>query len=439
MKKVLLFVLGLMMNMVPAMAEGAVYTAEYVDLGHQSAVVYQPTEKTARSGVGIVVMHSDEDYMGFLPNPELAKRGYTVVATAPKEGKVISEKLLNIKACVDYLRQQPGIKKVILLGHSGGATVMTAYQLVAEKGQEAFVGKLYNDWSEKLANLPKADGVMLLDANFGNSLMTLLSLDPNITEQDKGRNTMVRYNPKDTAQGYVQGGKSTYTSAFVARYNQAQRRRLLTLTSMAKERLALIEAGKGKFVDDEPFVVAGAAQMRFYNKLFPQDLSLLSHTKQAWPVIKADGSVENEIVRSVRAPFGAIGSADRLTAALNTTVRGFLSTCAITTEANFRVNENGLQGVHWSSNINNPIGNSEGITVPSLFMGMTGSYEYLAAEEIYNHSASTDKTIAFVEGASHNFTPDNEAERYNSTSYGDTVKHLFDYIDQWLNARFAQQ
>ena len=436
MKKILLFVMGLMMNMVPAMAEDTVYSAEYVRLNQQSAVVYQPTTKTTKTCIGVVVMHSDEDYMGFLPNPELAKRGYTVIATAPKQGKLISEKLLNIKACVAYLRQQPGIKKVILLGHSGGATVMTAYQLVAEKGKAAFDGKLYNDWSEKLANLPKADGVMLLDANFGNSLMTLLSLDPNITEQDKGNNTSVRYNLKDTTQGYVLGGNSVYSSSFVSNYNQAQRSRLLTLMARANERLALIEAGKGKFSDDEPFVVAGAAQMRFYNKLFPQDLSLLSHTKKPWSVIKADGSIENKIVRSVRAPFGMIGSSERLTASLNTTVRGFLSMYAISTDANFRVNENGLQGVHWTSNINNPIGNSEGITVPCLFMGMTGSYEYLAAEEIYHHSASTDKTIAFVEGASHNFTPDKDAEKYNNTSYGDTVKHLFDYVDNWLNTRF---
>ena len=129
---------------------------------------------------------------------------------------------MNIKACVAYLRQQPDIKKVILLGHSGDATVMTAYQLVAEKGKEAFEGKLYNDWSEKLANLPKADGVMLLDANFGNSVMTLLSLDSNITEQDKGNNVTIRYNLKDAANGYVAGGNSIYKNSFVSSYNQAQ-------------------------------------------------------------------------------------------------------------------------------------------------------------------------------------------------------------------------
>ena len=438
MKKIMFFILGLMLNIVPAMAKGEGYSAQYVNLGHQSAVVYQPTMKSVKTGVGIVVMHSDEDYMGFLPNPELSKRGYTVIATVPNQSKVISEKLLNIKACVKYLRSQPGIKKVILLGHSGGATVMTAYQLVAEKGKAAFEGKLYDDWSEKLTDLPKADGVMLLDANFGNSLMTLLSLDANIGEQNEGTNETERFNLKDPANGYVAGGNSVYKDSFVASYNHAQRNRLLKLMAMANDRLEKIEAGKGRFADDEPFVVAGAAQMRFYNKLFPQDLSLLAHTKKAWSVIKADGSIKNEIVRSVRAPFGMIGSSERLTASLNTTVRGFLSTCAINTDEDFRVNVNGLQGVHWNSNINSPIGNIEGITVPSLFMGMTGSYEYLAAEEIYNHSAASDKTIAFVEGAGHNFTPDRDAEKYNNTNYGDTVKNLFDYVDNWLNARFCK-
>lgn len=436
MRKFMLFILGLMLNMVPALAEGEGYSACYVSLGHQSAVVYQPTMKSAKTGIGIVVMHSDQDYMGFLPNPELSKRGYTVIATVPTPGKIISEKLLNIKACVEYLRNQPDIRKVILLGHSGGATVMTAYQLVAENGKAAFKGKLYDDWNEKLADLPKADGVMLLDANFGNSLMTLLSLDANIGEQTEGMNETGLFNLKDPANGYVAGGNSVYKASFVASYNHAQRDRLQKLMAMANDRLVKIKAGKGHFADDEPFVVAGAEQMRFYNKLFPQDLSLLAHTKKAWPVIKADGSVKTEVVKSVRAPFGMIGSSERMAASLNTTVRGFLSTCAITTDEDFRVNADGLQGVHWNSNINSPIGNIEGISVPSLFMGMTGSYEYLAAEEIYNHSASTDKTIAFVEGAGHNFTPDKQAERYNGTSYGDAVKHLFDYVDSWLESRF---
>lgn len=63
MRKIMLFILGLMLNMVPALAEGDGYFACYVSLGHQSAVVYQPAMKSAKIGSGIVVMHSDQDYM----------------------------------------------------------------------------------------------------------------------------------------------------------------------------------------------------------------------------------------------------------------------------------------------------------------------------------------------------------------------------------------
>ena len=38
---------------------------------------------------------------------------------------------------MDYLRKYPGVKKIVLWGHSGGATVMTAYQDIAENGVAA--------------------------------------------------------------------------------------------------------------------------------------------------------------------------------------------------------------------------------------------------------------------------------------------------------------
>lgn len=44
----------------------------------------------------------------------------------------------------------------------------------------------------------------------------------------------------------------------------------------------------------------------------------------------------------------------------------------------------------------------------------------------------------FVEGAGHNFTPARDAEKYNKTSYGDTVKKLFDYVNNWLSERFVK-
>lgn len=411
------------------------YKTTFVDLGHQSAVLYQPVLKVEKSSIGIVVMHSDDDYLGFCANSELSKRGYTVLATLPAKGKNMEPKLLNIKAAVDYLRQDPNIRKVVLLGHSGGATVMTAYQLLAEQGLKALSGKIYTDYSTKVANLPKADGMLLLDANWGNSLMALMSLDPNITGQGCGMNVAKKLDLADVAVGYNPNGSSNYTEAFRKAFNQGQRDRLMNLMASASARLSAIKAGKGEFSDDEPFVVAGGCQIRPFNKLFPQDLQLMAHTKEAWPVIKADGSVKVEIARSVRAPMKPDATSESLAAAEVTTVRGYLSSCAITVGEDFRVREDRIDGVQWNSNINTPVGNVEGITVPLMCMGMTGSWEYLASESIYAHSASKDKSLGFVEGASHMFWPDNDAELYNHTKYGDTVKHLFDYVDRWLEAK----
>jgi hypothetical protein len=67
-------------------------------------------------------------------------------------------------------------------------------------------------------------------------------------------------------------------------------------------------------------------------------------------------------------------------------------------------------------------------------MGMTGSWEYLSAETIYLHAKSIDRTIAFVEGATHGFTTCKECEATQG-QFGDTLKTLFDYIDGWLNKK----
>lgn len=410
------------------------YKTDYVDLSRQSAVLYRPVTTTEKAGVGIVVMHSNDDYLNFPANAELSKRGYTVLATIPSAGSDMEPKLLNIKAAVEYLRKMPGIKKVILLGHSGGATTMTAYQYLAEKGLGGLKGKIFTDYSDKVANLPKADGLLLLDANWGNSLMTLFSLDPNIVANNSGRYAAKPLDLADTSVGYNPNG-SRYTEAFQKAFLRAQRNRLTKLIDEAGSRWQMIKSGKGNFVDDEPFFIAGASQIRPFNKLFPQDLNLFSHTVKAWPLIHGNGTLTKEVVHTVRAPMRPDAPSDTMFAALPTTVRGFLSMIAINVDEDFRITETGVTGVHFDSNINNAEGNVQGITVPSLFMGMTGSWEFSAAETIYNNSAAADKKLAYVEGASHMFAPDRDAEQFNHVKYGDTTKALFDYVDLWIAKR----
>ena len=200
----------------------------------------------------------------------------------------------------------------------------------------------------------------------------------------------------------------------------------------------MIGRGMGRFADDEPLLVPGGVQTAPCNKLFPQLPEVFSHTRRAYPLIHAGGSVENTVI-PCRRVFRK--GRDTLTScregALSTTVKNFLESSAVRVDPDtYRYDASELHGIDWTSSFCVTVGNAENLTVPMLLMGMTGSYEYIAAEHILEHAVrAKDKTIAFVEGASHNFTPAKEAERWPG-EFGDTVKNCFDFADRWLSERF---
>jgi pimeloyl-ACP methyl ester carboxylesterase len=155
---------------------------------------------------------------------------------------------------VAFLRQHPGIRKVVLFGHSGGATLMTAYQLIAEGGVGACQGpgRLVK-CPDTLAGLPAADGVVLADANWGNAEMALFSVDPAIVSNDSGMTVnadLDLWNPKN---GFDPAG-SHYSKEFIRTFQSAVARKENALIKLALDRLAAIDAGKGRFADDEPFL-----------------------------------------------------------------------------------------------------------------------------------------------------------------------------------------
>ena len=152
----------------------------------------------------------------------------------------------------------------------------------------------------------------------------------------------------------------------------------------ALERLHAIESGKGKYADDEPFIVPGGAQNSYNNKLFPQDIRLLSRTQKAWPLLHADGSITTQIIPCVRRAKNDKSFSDSYRmGAIKSTVRTYLNSSAVRTTDNFGYNEDSMYGIDWLSSYNCTPGNMMGVSAPLLVMGMTGGYEFLAAEIIY--------------------------------------------------------
>jgi hypothetical protein len=397
------------------------------------SVLYEPVEPNEKSQISVIVMHSEGDFLTHSAGSGLAKRGYRVLcANVSNRDNPLDEKLPDVKVAVEYLRQYLGLRKVILLGHSGGATLISAYQNVAENGVRAFQGPEKLIRCSDVGELLPADGVMLLDSNYGNGAMTLLSLDPAVTSEDNGKILDPELDLFNPDNGYNPNG-STYSDEFIQKFQKAQGERNNRLIDAAVERLHAIESGNGKYADDEPFIVPGGAV--YSNKLIPQDIRLLSHTRKAWPLLHADGSITTQVVPSVRRvkKYKSL-TTSYLTDAIKSTVRTYLNSWAVRTTGNFGYNEDSIQGIDWLSSYNCTPGNMMGVSAPLLVMGMTGNYEYLAAEIIYENTKNTDKAIVFVEGATHEFTTAKDCEKYPG-QFGDTEKTLYDYVDKWLSQK----
>jgi hypothetical protein len=385
--------------------------------------------------VGVIVMHRNSNYLSHISTKELPARGFVVLgmnprcdnneaACAPWENNA-----LDVKQGMNYLRSQPGITRVVLLGHSGGGPTMTFYQAVAEKGV-AFCqqpGKLIK-CSDALAGLPRADGVILMDAHPGNGINAVRSLSANVTNdsavlnQNREPATNPRLNPFDARNGYQADGSTHYSDDFKRRYFRAQSDRMNFLISEALARLDEVNAnGSG----DAPFIVPLADNAR----LSQIDLSIHHGTIQPRKLVKNDATVESRYpVESVRVVSLAPGDETGFGSMMFLTVKSFLSVRAVRST-------DSMDGVDWCSSNNSTPCNLQQMAIPLLVTAMGGHYFIRDAEQYFDMAASSDKDFYVIEGATHGGTECVPCEK-TPKQYSNATKNLFDLMRDWMNLRF---
>ena len=213
---------------------------------------------------------------------------------------------LDVRAGVRFLRSQPGITTVILIGHSGGGPTTSYYQAVAENGPSYCQGlnKLTQCSSSQLSGfLPtdKADGIVFMDAHPGNTVNGLRSLNAAVRKEGNPNFPLnKKLDPFDPANGFVANGDSVYSSRFVKNYTDAQAERMNDLIDQALQLRADIAAGKTLPTEDDVFIA-------YRDSARLSDFSTGVHccTLQPRKLLKNDGSVDgSQIVRTVRAPDG---------------------------------------------------------------------------------------------------------------------------------------
>ena len=309
---------------------------------------------------------------------------------------------------------------------------MSFYQAVAENGV-AFCqnpAKLVK-CADALAELPPADGIILMDAHPGNGVNALRSLNPAVVNN----NAVLNYNrtahlnpaldPGNPKNGFNPDGASTYSENFKRKYFKAQSDRMNFLIDQALRRMNRIDAGTYKYPDDDAFIVPHGDGAR----LMEADLSIHHSTVQPRKLVKNDGTIESCcIAESVRVPTLDPEASGEFGSTIFLTVRSFLSVRAMRST-------DSMDGIVWCSSNNSTPCNLQNVTIPLLVTAMGAHYFIRDSEVFFDMAASADKEFLVIEGASHGGTPCTECEQFPG-QYSNTVRNLFDQMQTWINARF---
>ena len=406
--------------------------ASYLQLSPTvKAVLYSPApDSTAR--VAVVNMHEDGNRLADIACTELVKRGFYVLCMNGRSDN--NEALdfwndlpLDVATGIKYLKETVKASKILLYGGSGGAPLMTFYQNVAQNGPSVCQGanKLIPCGNE-LAGLPPADGIVLRDAHPGTAVNTLRSIDPSVQRDDRPERIISSLDPFSPKNGFNPSGSSRYSDEFKERYFKAQAARMNRLVDGALAKLRSMEAGKYYYKDDDAYVLHRSE----VGRLAELDLSVHPGTVKPHKLLKNDGTIVTEIIKSVRVPN--TDNAERAKSfqagSKFLTVKSFLGTRAIRAR-------HSLDDIDYCSNNNSTPCHLQKITVPILILGMGGHYFLRDNEMHYEVSASSDKEYVVVEGASHGIRPCKVCEK-TPGQYSNTVKNTFDYVQKWINARF---
>jgi pimeloyl-ACP methyl ester carboxylesterase len=425
-RSVLLFLFILMLGF--GISKAIAQMTVDVDLGNGALARYRTP--AVPSHIAFLSVHSSADFRNHPSTTELRNRGFHTLGMTTRftGGSADQRELIaiDVRNAVCFLRSQPGITKVVLIGHSGGGRVVAYYQALMENGVSFCrdPNKLTQCPFSGLEFTPndRADGFVMLDSGTVNTVRRLNASIRN--EKDPfGPAINKTLDPFLEKNGFNPAGDSTYSDHFVQKYSQAQSRRMNGLIQDALRINRQIELG---LRDDEPFVIS-----RVDARLAELDLDVHGSTLNPAKLLKNNGTIDDtQIVHTVRVVPTTDREGDLERTEEYANVVQFLSDDAVRSK-------NSLDDIDWCSSNNQAICNVRQISVPILVMGTQGHYFIRDQEEIYENSASADKDFVVVEGANHNLGNCTACAAFHGTGpYTNVPLNLWNHVRDWANARF---
>ncbi|MGE5597237.1 MAG: hypothetical protein ACM3S1_14530 [Hyphomicrobiales bacterium] len=226
----------------PAVRRDVVWL-EATDTAQSFGILYRPPVSEPKTCV--YLMHPRGEFTRHYVVPGLTARGYAVFGQNSRylnnDTHMIHERLLfDIAAGMRYLKAQ-GFERIVLLGNSGGGSLLAFYQSQAgrppaERLTATPSGDPVNLRDE---NMPPGDLYIAVAAHLGEGRFMLNVLDPSVTDESDPTSCDPRWDMYNPANGYREWpNPSNYDPAWVAEYRERQRERNRRLDAIAREWIA---------------------------------------------------------------------------------------------------------------------------------------------------------------------------------------------------------
>jgi pimeloyl-ACP methyl ester carboxylesterase len=242
---------------------------------HQKVEIYSGVARLARTvwgsevriagtqpKVAIMICHPTANFLGHYALPGLAERGFGAIGFTTRyignDTSLIMENcLLDMGTMVDHLYAS-GYEKVVLIGNSGGASIVPYYQAQARRPSVTTPPGGGPDLTT--AGLTPVDALVMLNAHPSRARLCTEWLDPSIIDE------LDPFRRDPSLDMYHRDNSAPFSAEFIVRYRDGQLERNRRISRWAEAKLAEIK-DPGHWpngLEDLAFVVhATAGDLRF--------------------------------------------------------------------------------------------------------------------------------------------------------------------------------
>ena len=185
-----------------------------------------------------VATHYNVDFSEHYLGGYFAERGYGFLGwntrfRGAETYFMLEHALIDIGVGVRWLREVAGVEKVVLVGNSGGGSLMGAYQSQAVKPN--LVPPPGMKIPEAAFELPEADYYISLNSHMGRPEVLSAWMDPSVTDENDPTSVDPSLDMYDPQNG------PSYSPEFVERYRKAQEERNHRITAWVWSELERLE------------------------------------------------------------------------------------------------------------------------------------------------------------------------------------------------------